>query len=179
MHHTALQYAKFFVQKYLEDLPLGSIVIDFGAYSVNGDLRKIFEPDFKYIGIDQSDGPNVDVVCNNRSTPFPDEYADVIVSSSCFEHDDCFWMTFLEMSRILKPGGYIYINAPSAGEYHGHPGDCWRFYKDSWMALQKWAKEHGYSLFLLESTIDNTSDNQWKDSIGIFQKQSTDSAPGQ
>jgi SAM-dependent methyltransferase len=168
MHPTAFQNAQNFADEFCKDVSDGLIVIDFGAYSVNGSLREIFEPKFKYIGIDQSEGPNVDVVCSNRKTPFQDGYADRIVSSSCFEHDECFWMTFLEMCRILKPGGIIYINAPSEGFYHGYPGDCWRFYADSWKALEKWAQENGHSVSLLASYLDPRG--VWKDSIGIYQK---------
>jgi hypothetical protein len=79
-------------------------------------------------------------------------------------------MTFLEMCRILKPGGFIYINAPSAGPYHGHPGDCWRFYKDSWKALQKWANENSYQLELVQTYIDPRLKEVWHDSVGIFKK---------
>ena len=71
--------------------------------------------------------------------PFPDESFDLIVSTSCFEHDPCFWMTFREMGRIIKKGGYIYVNAPSNGPYHGHPGDNWRFYSDAGQALAYWS----------------------------------------
>lgn len=179
MHFTAMQHAQLFATKYTDDLSEGSVVIDFGAYSVNGNLRHLFEPHLKYIGIDQSEGPNVDIVCNNRSTPFEDNYASAIVSTSCFEHDDCFWMTFLEMCRITKPGGYIYINAPSSGPYHGYPGDCWRFYKDSWKALEKWANEHDHKVNLLESYIDTRAEHVWMDSIGIFQKLPNQPSPAQ
>jgi predicted SAM-dependent methyltransferase len=168
MHPTAFQNAQEFADEFCKDISDGMIVIDFGAYSVNGSLRDIFEPKMKYIGIDQSEGPNVDVVCSNRKTPFQDCYADRIISSSCFEHDECFWMTFLEMCRILKPGGYIYINAPSQGYYHGYPSDCWRFYADSWRALEKWAQENGHRISMVKSFVDPR--DVWKDSVGIFQK---------
>jgi SAM-dependent methyltransferase len=71
--------------------------------------------------------------------PFPDESFDLIVSTSCFEHDPCFWMTFREMARVIKKGGYIYMNAPSNGPYHGYPGDNWRFYSDAGQALAYWS----------------------------------------
>ncbi len=167
MHDTAKINAQAFYNMYCASLPAEAIVVDFGSYDVNGTLKPIFSR-LKYKGIDMSAGPNVDIVCSNRKTPFENESVDVIISSSCFEHDDCFWMTFLEMCRILKKGGYIYINAPSTGPYHGFPGDCWRFYKDSWSALQKWAAEHSYTLQLSKSYIDPTGN--WKDSVGIFKK---------
>ena len=120
------------------------------------------------------EGPNVDIVSDAHNIPFEDNYFDIILSTSCFEHDDMFWVTFLEICRITKPGGFIYINAPSAGDYHGYPGDNWRFYIDSWKALEKWAHRNNQNIKLLESYIDNDkgdSDHDvWKDSIGIYVK---------
>jgi len=168
MHITAYQNCDRFYKTYCSDLSGSPIVVDFGSYSVNGNVRDIFEPHMKYIGIDMEAGPNVDIVCTNRNTPFDSKSIDVVISTSCFEHDSSFWMTFLEMCRIVKPNGLIYINAPSSGPYHGHPGDCWRFYKDSWNALKLWANENKYSVNLCETYIDERPIEHWRDSVGIF-----------
>lgn len=169
MHDTAYKNTERFYDDYCADLSAGSIVVDFGSYSVNGSVRNVFEPHLKYIGIDQFPGPNVDIACENRKTPFENKSIHVAISISCFEHDKFFWMTFLEMCRVVKPGGFIYINAPSGGPYHGHPGDCWRFYRDSWKALEEWGLENGFPVSLIETYIDerNIFPN-WHDSIGIF-----------
>ena len=115
-----------------------------------------------------AEGPNVDIVANCHELPFEPETYDCIVSTSCFEHDKFFWLTFLEMVRVLKPGGFIYINAPSSGYYHGYPGDAYRFYIDSWKYLAEWAVKNGHNCQLLESFIDG--EEPWKDSVGIFTK---------
>lgn len=170
MHSIAYEFATQFYNTFCRALTSSSVVVDFGSYDVNGTVKAIFAA-HQYIGIDMAAGPNVDIVCENSKTPFEDTSVDVIVSTSCFEHDECFWMTFLEMCRIVKEGGYIYINAPSAGDYHGHPGDCWRFYKDSWSALAKWAKKQGYAIELVYSHVSDR--DHWKDSIGVFRKKKT------
>jgi Uncharacterized protein conserved in bacteria len=167
MHTVAYELAVQFYNTFCQNLTKDSTVVDFGSYNVNGTLKGIFER-HNYIGIDMCAGPNVDIVCENDNTPFEPNSVDVVVSTSCFEHDECFWMTFVEMCRIVKPGGYIYINAPSAGEYHGHPGDCWRFYKDSWAALTKWASKQGYSVNVIYSHLSERG--SWKDNVGVFQK---------
>ena len=78
------------------------------------------------------------------------------------------------MCRLVKPGGYIYINAPSTGPYHGYPTDNWRFYLDSWKALQKWAIKNNYNIELVEHYINTENIEsdpvQWGDSVGIFKK---------
>jgi predicted SAM-dependent methyltransferase len=142
-------------------------VVDFGSLDVNGSLKPIFK-NHNYKGIDLSEGPNVDIVCDGKKTPFADNSVDIIVSSSNFEHDICFWMTFLEMCRILKNDGYIYINVPSSGPYHAYPLDCWRFYKDSWKALEIYANANTHNIKLIETYIDSKC--FWKNNIGIFKK---------
>jgi hypothetical protein len=39
--------------------------------------------------------------------PLKNDFADVIVSSSCFEHSEFFWLLFNESLRILKPNGLL------------------------------------------------------------------------
>jgi predicted SAM-dependent methyltransferase len=164
MHPSAYDNAIYFYNKYIKDITKVLKVIDFGSYDVNGTLKPLFN-NHEYIGIDMSEGPNVDIVCENNNVPLPDNSCDVIVSSSNFEHDELFWLTFLEMCRLVRNDGYIYINAPSAGPYHAHPVDCWRFYADSWKALQRWAKMNKYEVELVETYVQK---EWWMDSIGIF-----------
>jgi SAM-dependent methyltransferase len=166
MHQSAFENARIFYDKYIKgNFGSEATVVEFGSYDVNGTLKPIFSS-HKYVGIDMFAGPNVDIVSNSHSVPLEDASVDVILSSSNFEHDDQFWTTILEMCRLIKPGGYIYICAPSAGPYHGHPGDCWRFYADSWKALEKWSIQNKYNITLVESYI--CQKDGWKDSIGIY-----------
>lgn len=118
-------------------------VLDIGGQDVNGNLRKEFEDrQMKYTSVDISEGKNVDIVINpNENLPFEDGTFDLVISTSCFEHDPCFWITFREMCRIVKKDGYIYVNAPSNGMYHTYPGDNWRFYSDAGQALSFWASK--------------------------------------
>jgi len=166
MHQTAFRNAKTFVKKYIPSTK-GLDVLDVGSYDINGTLKPLF-PDSNYIGMDMEDGPNVDLVSTAHSIPLDSNSQDVIVSSSCFEHDPMFWVSFLEMSRVLKPQGLMYINAPSAGNYHPYPQDCWRFYADSWSCLAKWANTKDIHITLVESYIDRHC--TWHNSVGIFSK---------
>jgi cephalosporin hydroxylase len=176
MHYSAYSNAEKFYKKYCENNIEDKKILDVGSYDVNGTMKPIFDKG-NYIGLDMEDGPNVDVVGVSHDIPFKDDYFDIVISSSCFEHDDMFWVSFKEMCRVLKPGGYMYIQAPQNGPYHGWPGDNWRFYADSWKALDKWGKSLGYDISLIESYIDETTPAPdyeggriWNDSIGIYQK---------
>lgn len=172
MHLSAYINCQNFYKKYCNHLTSNSYILDIGSYDVNGTLKPIFQ-NHKYIGVDMVEGPNVDIICKNEDIPFKNDFFDVVVSSSCFEHDDCFWITFLEMCRLVKPNGYIYIQAPSNGPYHAYPTDNWRFYVDSWKALQKWSLKNNYNIELLENYIDKENNNEppfWEDSVGIYKK---------
>jgi len=174
MHYSAYVNAERFYEKYCKTNIENKKILDVGSYDVNGTMKPIFEKG-QYIGLDMEEGPNVDVVGVSHDIPFKDNEFDIIACSSCFEHDDMFWVSFQEMCRVLKPGGYMYVQAPSNGPYHGWPGDNWRFYIDSWKALEKWGKKSGYDIELVEHYIDTTTPDPtapriWNDSVGIFKK---------
>lgn len=134
MHDTALMAGSIFAELYGGK---NKVVLDIGGKNINGSLRPIFESlDMKYICLDIEQHSSVDIVMKpGDKLPFDNASVDLIVSTSCFEHDPCFWLTFKEMTRILKVDGFIYVNAPTKGPYHGCPGDNWRFYSDAGQAL--------------------------------------------
>jgi SAM-dependent methyltransferase len=138
MHISAMASGDGFAKVY--GAP-GQTVVDIGGQDVNGSLRSYFESrGMKYISVDMIEHPSVDVVVPpGERLPFDDGTIDMAVSTSCFEHDPCFWLTFREICRIVKPDGYIYVNAPSTGTYHKYPGDNFRFYKDTSQALAFWS----------------------------------------
>src|SRR6266481_4259011 len=152
MHDTAYQIGRLFFESYFDGQ--APSVLDVGSRDINGTLRACAPPGTKYVGVDLESGAGVDVVLKDpNKLPFEPNSFDATVSSSCFEHDQMFWLTFLEMARVTKHGGFIYINAPSNGFYHSYPYDNWRFYPDSGLALTEWAKTDGLRLQLIESFV--------------------------
>lgn len=171
MHDTAYRYGKLFYDVYIPKNQNVQIV-EIGSQNVNGGLREIFQtPYTHFIGLDFVDGPGVDHVLENAyRVPYADNSVEVILCSSVLEHCDMFWLLFQDMCRVLKPGGLIYINSPSNGDFHRWPVDCWRFYPDSGKALEKWARHNGYDIVLLESFIGNQDQDIWNDFVAVFCK---------
>jgi SAM-dependent methyltransferase len=172
MHYTSLNSGKAFSESY--GLPSG-LVVDIGGRNVNGTLRSFFETKgMKFVCVDMEADPSVDIVVPpGDKLPFEDSSVDLIVSTSCFEHDPCFWLTFKEMTRIIKPSGYIYINAPTSGPYHTYPGDNWRFYSDAGQALAYWsgkqmANEIIYPVKVVETF--NVLGQEWNDFVCVWQR---------
>lgn len=170
MHDTALEFGKMFFDTYI-DKAENLVIVDVGAQDVNGSLRSVAPINNQYIGVDFAEGAGVDLVINDPySLPFEDNSVDVCVCSSCFEHSDFFWLLFNEIQRILHPSGIFYLNIPSNGNFHRFPVDCWRFYPDSGIALQNWARRSGYGTVLLESFIGKQKDDVWNDFVAVFLK---------
>jgi len=150
---------------------LEATVVDIGSQDVNGSLKQVCRKHLKYIGVDFVGGKGVDIVLDDPyELPFADNSVDIVVSSSCFEHSEMFWVLFLEIMRVLKREGLFYLNAPSNGSVHRYPVDCWRFYPDSGKALVSWAKRNGYSPSLLESYTSTQIDDFWNDFVAIYVK---------
>jgi len=169
MHDTAYFIGKKFVELYWSE---GfESILEVGSRNVNGSLRDFCPDGARYTGVDLEYGEGVDLVLDDPYTyPFENECFDLILSSSCFEHDQMFWLTFCEMGRLLKPNGYLYLSAPSNGKYHGYPFDNWRFYPDAGLALEAWAKRSGLQLKLVESFTARRKADIWNDFVAVFVK---------
>ena len=172
MHDTAIEIGKMFFETYTKN-KTGLKIIDVGAQDVNGSLKSVAPPNNQYIGIDFIEGKGVDIVITDPyKLPIEDNSIDVVVCSSCFEHSEFFWLLFNDIQRILKPDGLFYLNVPSNGAFHRYPVDCWRFYPDSGVALQNWARRSGYKTTLLESFTGIQKKDIWNDFVGVFIKDS-------
>lgn len=175
MHDTAYEIGGAFIREYSKNHPC--IIVEIGSMDFNGTLRDHVEANDIYIGLDVEHGKSVDLVIDPlKPLPLRDNFADIVLSSSQMEHDKFFWKTFLDLARITKENGYIYISAPSNGDYHCYPIDCWRFYPDSGLALAEWATANGIPCTLIESFTAGRRHDNWNDYIAIFQKCSPDKA---
>ncbi|MCE1175643.1 MAG: glycosyltransferase [Burkholderiales bacterium] len=175
MHPSALNNGKLFFDTYTPHFLGGDEsvrVVEIGSQDVNGSIRQFCPQEFEYIGVDFVDGKGVDLVITSPyELPFEDNSVDIVVSSSCFEHSEMFWIVYLEIMRILKPHGLFYLNVPSNGMFHRYPVDCWRFYPDSGQALVTWARHNNFNSGLLESYVSNQIggeiENWWNDFVAV------------
>lgn len=171
MHTSSYEHMMDLVARHLPvNQPLR--VLDIGSYDVNGSYKPLFaQPGWHYIGVDLEPGPNVDMVLSTPyQIPMKTGEIDLVISGQAFEHVEYFWLSWLEMARILKPGGQIFLIAPSRGPEHRYPVDCWRFYSDGYRALAKFG-----GLDLIEVSTDweehrDPDSAQWGDTVGVFRQ---------
>ena len=119
MHSSAILNLEKFFSIYLKNFDNPKI-LDFGSQSLSDHIgsRILLDKmniDYEYTGVDIEKGNNVDIVLGDPYSfkEIPDSAYDVIISTSVFEHVEFFWLTYLEILRILKPNGIFYFNVPS------------------------------------------------------------------
>ena len=169
MHLSAIQSFIDFKETYLDEINHQIKIVEIGSQSINESIKKYLKKNFTYIGADIEKGENVDLVLKDPyKLPFDDNSIDVIISISTFEHTEFFWLTYLEILRVLKPSGLFFLNVPSNSKFHRHSTDNWRFYPDSSLALKKWGLKNGYNPEVLEHyTNFETGRDIWNDYVSI------------
>lgn len=175
MHLSSLEKMQYFVDKYLLEKKDSSLcILDLGSTDICGTYRNFFiAPLWTYTGLDLCPGNNVDLVLSNpyHWEELSSQSADVFISGQTFEHIEYFWLTMLEIARILKPGGLCCIVAPSAGPIHRYPVDCWRFYPDGFAALARYADLEVLEIIHdLEQKAYADQSEVWQDLVLIAQK---------
>lgn len=176
MHQSSLDNMLDFRKKYLEakkNEPL--LILDLGSLDVNGSYREYFDFfQWTYRGMDTACGKNVDIVLKNpyHWREVKSDSVDVLISGQAFEHIEFFWITMLEIERVLKPGGLCCIIAPSGGFEHRYPVDCWRFYPDGFAALAHFAGLKVIEVATQWEPDDRYTDdsNTWQDTVMVGEK---------
>ncbi|HZX95406.1 MAG TPA: class I SAM-dependent methyltransferase [Myxococcales bacterium] len=113
-------------------------VLELGARARSGNVyRTLLKPDARYTGFDLLAGENVDVVgdAHELSTIFPPGSFDVVYSVSLFEHLAMPWKVVLEINRVLRPGGLVFVATHPALPPHELPWDFWRFNRAAFKSL--------------------------------------------
>jgi hypothetical protein len=114
----------------------GLRILELGSRNVTGtNLRERFS-EATYIGFDFYGGENVDIVgdAHKLSTYFnSQEKFDLIFSSAVFEHLHMPWVAAVEIQKMLKVGGHVFIETHFSFSLHERP---WHFFQFSDMGLR-------------------------------------------
>ncbi len=139
MHMSSFDKMNAFCGKYLSDKKEQYLsILDIGSQDINGSYKPLFDsPCWRYLGVDVSDGNNVDIVLSETYNwkEIKSGSVDVLISGQALEHIEYPWLTMLEIERVLKPDGLCCLIAPAGGFEHRYPVDCWRIYPDGFRAL--------------------------------------------
>ena len=182
MHRSAYEQMELCIREYLPT-SRRLRVVDLGS-RISGKQTRTHKAllaghDIDYVGVDVLDGPNVDAVMTRPyRIPVRSRTADVVISGQAFEHIPFFWVSMLEIARVLKPGGHAFITAPSRGHAHDAQ-DCWRYYPDGLRALAAHSRlelREAYTDFPPSKGIwhdyraIDTKAAYWGDTVGVFRR---------
>lgn len=108
--------------------------LEIGAkdYGSTVNLRAMF-PGEAYVGIDMENGKGVDLLLD-LTLPFEEidsalagRRFGTVFCLSVMEHCAQPFLMADNITRLLAPGGTLYVSVPYAWKFHGYPSDYWRF----------------------------------------------------
>jgi hypothetical protein len=104
-------------------------VLELGAR--RSTIRPLFDGCKRYVGVDIHPGPGVDVACDIHElsaalNPLNLRF-DAVATISTFEHLVMPWKAILEINKVMKPGGLLFITTHPTWPQHELPWDFWRF----------------------------------------------------
>jgi ubiquinone/menaquinone biosynthesis C-methylase UbiE len=128
-----MYYWKEFIEDINKSIKENQLVFDAGAG--DGHWRKNLNQNIKYISMDlgvgdaKVDYSHLDIKGDLRNIPLENESVDVIINIQVLEHVPEPWKVLAEFSRILKPGGKLFLSCPQSVEMHQVPYDFYRYTK--------------------------------------------------
>lgn len=103
--------------------------------SLVGERKEFAGADLTVLDVIEQEGVHVVGDAHRMSDFFEAESFDFIHSRSVFEHLLMPWKVVLEMNRVLKPGGLVFISTHQTIGLHDRPWDFLRFSGDAWPAF--------------------------------------------
>lgn len=115
-----------------------------------------------YLGVDLAAGRNVDRVIDLAAGigDLAEGHFALIICCSVLEHVPRPWQMAENLTRLLRPGGALYIAVPWVWRYHAYPDDYFRF---SWRGIAElfpaitWTRM-AYSTTVADEFFDITGD---------------------
>lgn len=90
-------------------------ILEIGSQNINGTVRDFFPHASEYLGLDLGIDEGVDWVIPGELVELPDAWADISISTECFEHCSTWDDVFTNMIRITKEGGLVLVTCAGIG----------------------------------------------------------------
>lgn len=112
-------------------------MIDVGGRARSGYLRKTNFPQMETVTFDVLADEGVDVVgdAHELSSFFAKDSFDAVCSYAVFEHLIMPWKAAVEINRVLRPGGLVFVDTHQTMGVHDAPWDYLRFSDMAWKGI--------------------------------------------
>ena len=169
MHKSSYEKMNWFKSTFLDKYDTLNI-LDVGSLDLEGNYnyKSIFnEHNWNYVGLDYESGNNVDIVVEDIYNWFEinDNTFDVVISGQFLGNLPYFWLTMVQIERVLKDGGYTCIIVPTKCLDDNNRLNCYQFFETGLEYLAKY----------VDLDIINISTNDikpWYDSCLVARKKS-------
>jgi SAM-dependent methyltransferase len=98
----------------LRSLPPGSRVLDLGCR--DGSFPVSAYPELRVVRLDR-ERPSAGVQADAARLPFPDTSFDAVISNHSLEHMDALGPVLVEIGRVVRRGGSLYVSVPDASTF--------------------------------------------------------------
>lgn len=110
--------------------------------SLFANAKEYIGMDIENPGHDHSD-ESIDVFYDGETFPFPANFFDSVLTNQVFEHVFNPSHFIQEISRVLKPGGFLLLTVPFAWDEHEQPYDFGRY---SSFGISHILQNHGFDI---------------------------------
>jgi len=145
-----MYYWDDFIADIRNTLRPGDRVLDAG--SGDGHWRDHLPKDVRYVGVDLGVGDkavdysHLDAKADLMALPLRDSSFDAAISIQVLEHMKKPWQALDELSRVLKPGGVLFLSCPQGEPQHQVPYDFFRYTP---FGLRSLLEERGFTIEFL------------------------------
>ena len=106
-------------------------IVNVGSGKNKGCGRRLWlsanKADCRVFHMDMFAAPQMDFLADAHKLPFADESVDGVILQAVLEHVRNPRQVISEANRVLRPGGYFYIEMPFLQGYHADPNDFQRY----------------------------------------------------
>jgi SAM-dependent methyltransferase len=116
-----------YLQRFVQQVDGPVLEVGSREYGSTSSFRAIYTGE--YVGVDMSEGPGVDVVADLTGTTagLGEGRFALAICCSVLEHVRKPWRFAENLTRLVRPGGQLYISVPWVWRYHPYPDDYFRF----------------------------------------------------
>jgi len=110
-------------------------ILELGARKINQKERFAGYGEFVVFDIHEDEDVDVAGDIHQLSTYFEEGQFDAVFMVSVMEHLAMPWKAILEINRVMKPGGLLFISTHPVWPAHALPWDFWRYSKEAFPVL--------------------------------------------
>jgi predicted nucleic acid-binding Zn-ribbon protein len=108
-HPEQKQFFEELSRRFSSQFESASKILEIGSQDINGTVRDFFPNGSEYLGIDIGPGKCVDLIIPGELIQLPDNWADITISTECFEHAQNWQQVLENMIRITRPTGLVIL----------------------------------------------------------------------